>query len=153
MIPKEDWVWYGHAAHFICGQWCRFHLATKVGEFLISTVGEYWPDRIPREIHAEFDDPQWLANNRHLKGDNFDFAYMKRFGFQEIGHQRKYETMVFEAGKTCSDPECNCGLPTITGHELAFEPANSAGVAAQNHYDLCEKAARGLIKVEEEVAE
>lgn len=29
-----------HAAHYICGYRCQFKLATKVGKYLISTVGE-----------------------------------------------------------------------------------------------------------------
>lgn len=41
MINANEWEWFGNAAHFICGRWCRFHLATKVGKYLISTVGEY----------------------------------------------------------------------------------------------------------------
>lgn len=33
--------YYGSAAHFILGDRCRFHLATEIGRYLISTVGEY----------------------------------------------------------------------------------------------------------------
>jgi hypothetical protein len=40
-IPVHNWKWFGSAAHFICGRWCRFHLATQVGRYLISTVGEF----------------------------------------------------------------------------------------------------------------
>src|SRR6266850_5484134 len=98
---KKNLKWYGHAAHLIVGHDCRFHLATVVGKYLISTVGEYWPGRDSREIHAKVHDPKWAAENIVLKGDYFDFAYMKRFGFQEIGLNRKYETMVFKTGKPC----------------------------------------------------
>lgn len=52
----SSWEWYGHPAHFICGDKCRFHLATKVGKYLVSTVGELWPERRVREIHAEVHD-------------------------------------------------------------------------------------------------
>jgi hypothetical protein len=61
----------------------------------VSTVGEYWPERPSREIHAEVRDPAWLDENRSRKGDDFDRAYMQRFGFHEIGCDRTYETMVF----------------------------------------------------------
>lgn len=42
----SEWVWHGHAAHFIGGARCRFHLATTVagGRFIVSTVGDYYPD-------------------------------------------------------------------------------------------------------------
>ena len=53
MINKADWEWYGNAGHFICGHSCRFHLCTKVGSYLISTVGEYVPDSFVRAILKE----------------------------------------------------------------------------------------------------
>ncbi len=40
-IPESKWEWFGNAGHFMCSQWCRFHLCTKVGPWLVSTVGEY----------------------------------------------------------------------------------------------------------------
>lgn len=42
-IPKSEWVWYGFAGHFIGGSRCRFHLSTRIGKYLISTVGGYRP--------------------------------------------------------------------------------------------------------------
>jgi len=33
--------WYGNAGHFCAAINCAFHLCTEVGEYLISTVGEY----------------------------------------------------------------------------------------------------------------
>ncbi len=39
-MNRRDWVWMGHAAHFICGDRCSFHLATYVGGYIVSTVGE-----------------------------------------------------------------------------------------------------------------
>jgi hypothetical protein len=147
-IPRAEWEWFGHAGHFICARWCQFHLCTKVGGFLVSTVGEYWPDRTVREIHARCTDPQWLDENRNLKGDYFDSAYMKRFGFKEIGCDRKYETMVFKAGARCAAIDCGCGLPSINGSALETGCYNDAGAAARGHFELCEKAARGLIEAE-----
>jgi hypothetical protein len=131
--------WFGHAAHFICGPWCRFHLATQVGDYLISTVGEYWPEREVREIHAEHYDADWWRENRHLKGGHYDAAYMKRFGFMEIGYQRTYETMVFRAGLPCTIESCACGLPGISGSELDFAAYNKAGDAAAGHMLMVEK--------------
>ena len=41
MIPKEDWKWFGSPGHYICSRWCRFHLCTLVGQYIVSTIGEY----------------------------------------------------------------------------------------------------------------
>jgi hypothetical protein len=93
--------WFGHAGHFILGHRCRFHLCTQVGKYLVSTVGELWHERGSREIHARIVDPAWFDANRHRLGDDFDAAYFKRFGYDAIGCDRKYETMVFKAGARC----------------------------------------------------
>ena len=103
-MPRSDWKWFGNAGYLIVGHMCRFHLCTQVGGYLISTVGQYWPERPSREIHASVYDPEWLSRNRHRQGDDFDHAYMKRFGYEEIGCGRTFETMVFRAG-----PICKCG--------------------------------------------
>lgn len=39
----KDWKWYGYAGHFIGGKSCAYHLATRIGDYLISTVGDYRP--------------------------------------------------------------------------------------------------------------
>lgn len=139
MTTRVKEQWFGHAAHFICGRWCRFHLATQVGRYLVSTVGEYWPGRSSREIHAKVHDPAWLAENVHRKGDDFDAAYMKRFGYEEIGYERTYETMVFKAGKPCRSKDCGCGLPAINGNELDFTAYHDAGSATAGHRRLVAK--------------
>jgi len=41
---NETWRWCGHAHHFIGSNRCRYHLATWVGDYLVSTVGDYHPD-------------------------------------------------------------------------------------------------------------
>lgn len=43
MTPKYEWVWYGYAGHLCVGTRCAYHLCTRVGGFLISTVGHYLP--------------------------------------------------------------------------------------------------------------
>lgn len=40
---NENWRWCGHAHHFIGANSCRFHLCTWVGDYLVSTVGDYRP--------------------------------------------------------------------------------------------------------------
>lgn len=121
-IERGEWQWFGNAGHFICGNDCRFHLFTRVGDYLISTVGEYWPDSQVRKIHANFHDPEWLRANAHLKGYHFDAAYRERFGFEKIGYDRTYETMVFRMGGEC---ECGCGQPQIDPSELDCEGRNA----------------------------
>lgn len=134
--------WYGKAAHFIGGNHCRFHMATKVGGYIVSTIGELWWERSSREIHAQISDPKWSADNRQRKGDDFDAAYFKRFGYETIGCDRKYETMVFVAGPPCKSEECNCGVPRISGSELDFGAYNTAGEATAGHMRLVKKWAK-----------
>jgi hypothetical protein len=144
--PIETWKWFGNAGHFICSRWCQFHLCTQVGDYLISTVGQLWPERPSREIHAKVHDPAWLAKNIHRKGDDFDSAYMKKFGFETVGCDREFETTVFKAGAVCTAKDCKCGMPSIDGSELDFAAANDAGTATQNHYAMCLKWAEGKPK-------
>ena len=138
-IGMKDWKWFGHAAHLCVGHDCRFHLATQVGPWLVSTVGEYWGSRSVREIHASAYDPEWFAKNSRRKGDDFDRAYMDRFGFEEIGCDRKYETMVFRAVEPCASPKCGCGLPQISGSDEDFDGYNDAKAATEGHMAMCKK--------------
>jgi hypothetical protein len=43
MISQAEWVWYGYAGHLIVGKRCAYHLCTRIGKYLISTVGHYLP--------------------------------------------------------------------------------------------------------------
>jgi len=45
-----DWIWYGNAGHFCASSQCRFHLCTEIGDYLISTVGEYYRDQDDKEM-------------------------------------------------------------------------------------------------------
>lgn len=36
-------TYFGQPGHFIAAAQCRFHIHTHVGDFCISTVGEYFP--------------------------------------------------------------------------------------------------------------
>lgn len=140
MIPKSEWKWFGAAGHLIVASDCRFHLTTVIGPYVVSTVGEYWPDRAVREIHAQVRNPNWLAKNKSKKGDEFDYAYMKEFGFQEIGFNRTYETMVFKLDYLCDKEECGrCGWPQIVPSELDMQGYSAAGDAQRGHMEMCEK--------------
>ena len=134
-IPKDQWVWMPHPAHFICGHRCRFHLATRIGQVIVSTVGEYWPENEVREIIAETKGV--VINGR---GDAREADYMKKIGFEEIGHNRKYETMVFRAAPR-DHPTC-CRFQLSSGHEIDFRGYNKPEDAYAGHLELCDKWAK-----------
>lgn len=129
-MSKQDWIWYGHAGHLIVSASCRFHLLTWVNGYIVSTVGEYFPDREIRRCMKSDDDEL-----RGLKGDDFDHKYFKKYGFEEIGCERKYETMVFIAKK------CDCGCDEYKPAYydcLDFKGYNTSKEASQGHYEFCE---------------
>jgi hypothetical protein len=138
-MSKDKWVWMPHAGHFIMGHYCRFKFNTHVNGFIVSTVGELWPERSSREIHAEVHDKKWFDGNRHLKGDNFDAAYMKRFGYEDIGCDRKYETMVFKAKK--SSRKC-CPYEMADAVNIDFAAYSDADAAYGGHLKMCRKLDR-----------
>lgn len=128
-IPQNEWEWFGLPGHYICSKWCRFHLCTKVGDWLISTVGAYVHPR--HSMGSESKEAEWLEDN---------------WPGEDIGPGRKYETMVFQAGSRCTEDRCNCGMPEIDGHELDSMIYNTAGEAAAGHLELCSQYASLLIE-------
>ena len=60
-IPKSKWKWYGYAGHFIGGKSCSYHLSTRIGKYLVSTIGDYRPfgKRGERETLGS-DDDSWF---------------------------------------------------------------------------------------------
>lgn len=146
MIPQTAWQWFGSAGHFICGFDCRWHLCTLVGDILISSVGEYFPDYAVREI---------LAKSRGFdlglkKGDERKAAFLNEFGYEDIGSGRKFETMAFRvSGKVCEAPECGCGLPEIIPSELTSRGSNDAKTATAHHYEVCFLASEGRVEENE----
>lgn len=124
-IKASDWEWFGNHGHFICGRWCRFHPTTRVGKYLVSTVGEYVHPR--HSNGSEKTEQEWLTKN---------------WPGEDIGHERKFETMVFLAGKPCSTPQCDCGLPSIDGTELDADGYNTPGDATKGHLAMCKKWAQ-----------
>lgn len=137
--PEAEWRWFGCAGHLIVARWCQFHLCTQVGEFLVSTVGEYVPDETVREI---------LASTRGVvlegQGDARLADYMRKLGYEQIGYGRTYETLVFRTtGDVCHAPDCACGLPTVDYRELDGRGYTSAGAATLGHLDVCRQFATG----------
>ena len=138
-ITENKWVWMPHAGHLIVGSNCQFHLNTKVGKYIVSTVGEYWPDRQVREIHAKVHDPMWLVENKSRLGDDFDHEYFEKFGWMEIGLERTYETMVFKARR---DTQNKCCPWTMVSGELDMDGYKFADKAYQGHLKMCRKWAQ-----------
>lgn len=131
-IQEKDWNWFGNAGHFICGRDCRFHLATQIGGFLVSTVGQYLPDSAVREIRA-----QSRGIKLEGRGDDRENDWLRKAGYEEIGLGRTFETIVFRAGRPCDSKDCACGLPEIEPTEMEFSGYNDAGAATAGHMRLC----------------
>ncbi len=140
-MNKSLWIFMPHPAHFICARDCKFFLSTYVPRpdgsigVIVSTVGEYFPSREVREIFA-----QSRGITLSGKGDGRDADYMKKIGFEEIGYQRKYETMVFRA-KPREDAEAAlcCPWEIDSGQDIDMEGYNTAGDAYAGHMAMCEK--------------
>lgn len=132
-MKKSSWVWMPHPAHFICANDCRFVLATCVGDYIVSTVGEYVPPDSAMEI---------IARSRGItlsgKGDARRADYMRQVGFETIGCDRLYESMVFPA-EPWPDNHCGCAFRPSSLTELDFKGYNSPHLAVQGHMELCQK--------------
>ena len=111
-IPRAKWEWFGYPGHFICAAQCRFRLCTKVGNYLISTVG-----------------------------DMLDSCTEKRDTIG-AGPDDFFETYVFKGGPRCNVASCGCEQPSIDGHEIDGERCATAGEAQALHLKYCEKYAR-----------
>lgn len=128
-IPQSEWKWYGSPGHLIVAQWCRFHLCTEIGDYLVSTVGMYVHPR--HSQGSEATDHEW---------------WQKNWPGEDIGCGRKFETAVFRAtGDRCTSATCGCGLPVIDCEDLDILPANTATAARANHMQACAGVASGEI--------
>lgn len=130
---RKEWVWMPHAAHLIVGRDCRFHLATVVNGYLISTVGEYLPDSQVREIMA-----QSRKVSLEGKGDERLADFMRKVGYEEIGFGRKYETMVFRSSRRPDKSSC-CPYTAADWSEIDFEGYNKPEDAYSGHLKMCRK--------------
>ena len=136
-VPREEWEWFGSPLHLIVARDCRFHLATLVGPWVVSTVGEWLPDSTSWDSYA---------SGRGViiegRGDARRSDFLRKVGFIEIGHGRKYETMVFRVAKErCDEEGCECeGSPRIEEWgELDSDCYNDARSARGGHMAMCEK--------------
>ena len=53
MQSRAGWKWYGYAGHFIGGASCAFHMSTQVPGYLISTLGDYRPNKKRETLGAD----------------------------------------------------------------------------------------------------
>lgn len=130
-IPEAQWEWYGLAGHFIMGDYCRFHMTTKIGDVVVSTVGKLWHDAPVRESLAESRGVALVG-----RGDARAADYLNKVGYDEIGFGRKFETMVFRTEGKCP---CGCGLPAIIPSEIDFDGYNEDEAARLGHMAMCQK--------------
>lgn len=120
--PISEWIWDGHAAHLFVSEDCQFHMATRIGNYIISTVGEYLPKG---EGKTRFTPPM-----DGVVPDGVDYSVYK-----EVGLHRLFETYVFHAKGE--------GMGNISDWgEIDSLPANDHDTARKNHMDLCKKYAR-----------
>ncbi len=138
---RQSWLFMPHAGHFICGSNCRFHLNTYVNGWIVSTVGEYLPDSAVREV---------LAKCRGIKlegkGDSRERDWLSKSGFEKIGLDRLYETMVFRAVTSEYSGFSCCPKVPETGNSVDFEGYNLPGDAATGHDKMCLKWAERDVK-------
>lgn len=108
-VDKADWVWMGHGAHFVGRSKCGFRLATYVGSYIVSTVGEYAPGET------------WIELNARVAGEE----------------PMAYETFVWEAVEAPDNRTC-CPY-RIEGDPIDRMYYATASEAAAGHMAFCEK--------------
>lgn len=107
-MAKRDWIQIkSHAGHFICSERCNFFRNTYVNGYIVSTVGGMLKDSPSH--------PQ---------------------DYEDIGRDRKYETMVFTA--KISEMAC-CPFQMADAQELEMEPYNNEYDAIVGHTNMCYK--------------
>ena len=112
-IPMSEWEWFGYPGHLVVAYSCRFKLCTKVGDFLVSTVGDY------RSPGTE--------------------TVMTTLG---AGRDSFFETYVFRAGARCQSPTCGCGQPELEDAcEIEGIRTATAKAAQDAHMAMCQKYA------------
>lgn len=154
---QEGWIWMPHPGHFCAASACRFVLNTYVPTgFIISTIGEYYPDELTRRLNLEdkinlnftdiiekdeVDIRKLYKSILELQGDDFNNAYSKYIGFEDIG-DKHYETIVFLAREN-KDPNHQCcpylSNLGIDNYEFEIKEYNDAESAKKGHYQLCYK--------------
>lgn len=101
MIPENEWIWQGHPGHFCAASYCRFHLATRVGDYLISTVGDYYTnpeDGERKEIGYSADGSAWFETYVFKVAGTLDCGCAEVDGWSEIDGERWSEAKMAHDG-------------------------------------------------------
>jgi hypothetical protein len=93
-VPREQWYWSGYAGHFCGSAKCAFHLCTRIGDALISTVGDYRPSGEREEIGLGCTFETFVFQVRDgegPEGDHVDYAELDTSAYNdsreaEAGH-------------------------------------------------------------------
>jgi len=112
VTPLSEWRWFGQAGHLCVAERCRFHLCTKVGKYLVSTIGEFFAKN-------EDEKPTEIGCNRLF--ETMVFKAGKPCNAEVCG---------------------KCGMPEIDGRELDFTGYKKIGDAARGHVTMCHKWAK-----------
>lgn len=127
-VPPREWKWYGQHGHLMCGQWCRFHLCTAVGPWVVSTLGIYVPPMFQNEIQ----EAAWFRE--HPDGEPIGASPVPGMPGP------CYESMVFVIAGHCDEDACGrCGQPIHHGDDRDQDRYRTAGEATRGHWALCEK--------------
>ena len=100
-------TWLGHAAHFTGSNQCAFRMATRIEHAQKKVVVSTIGDYFPKSSICK----------------------------QQVGCDRFFETMVFEAGDTM---DCGCSVIDRCG-SLDSIGSNTAKEASDNHYAMIDK--------------
>lgn len=131
-MGKENWTWMPHVDSII-GDDCQFRLCTYVNGYLITTIGEYLPERnILKSIHP-------LDNKlQTLKGDEFDRYFLSKYGYEKIAMGHLYQTQVFIAQKRVEEEDQCCTHHRVKGEYCIESNGYAYAVSATvGHMNLC----------------
>ena len=120
-IPREEWEWDGYPKHYILADRCQFTMSTKVGEWVISTVG-----------HLDNGERAEKRPDLYNEKKNPDGIKM-----EEVGAGRFFETMVFGSKKAsceCCEWVCDVGEDRYDYPSGAYQTANEA---REGHMEIC----------------
>lgn len=97
----SDWKWYGFPGHCIISSRCAYHLSTRVGKYLISTIGAYKRNPLQDKFDPIGSDPNELFETMvfscdgEINGDPNVADYSELAGVRyatsreaEVGHYR-----------------------------------------------------------------
>lgn len=121
-VPVAQWQWFGNVAHFCCGRWCRFHLTTRVGKWLVSTVGEM--------VHPRDAGLTSASENEFLQREPLG---------RTVAGESHFETLVFLITDVC---DCGCRLPHQNGNSVDSDRYDTRADATKGHMAMCRKWAR-----------